>query len=453
MASTRILARHVAGLRFKDLPERVVARAKAHLLDGLGCLLAGTRGGPARAATDMLARLGTKANQANIYTGCTRGSARDAAFANAMSLYSVGLNDVHTASVAHPGGCVIPVVLAIGEWQSISGGDMLAAMVAGYEVTARIGRSVMPSHRERGFHATGTFGTFGASAAAARLLRLDAEQTANTFGIAGSQAAGLFEFHRDGALTMVFHAARAAQNGVESALLTLGGLTGPYTVLEGDRGFCRATSNVFDETALTSGLGEHFEIEETSFRPYYGCSSTIAASGATATLMRKLGVKSPDEVASINVCCHKVVAHDNVEADPQTLLAARLSMPFNVSLVLARGDVVTADVYESDLRDPLVRASLDLVHLHEDASMPRFGCSLNMKLRDGRSAEVTNLLPRGDARHPLTWEDVVEKFCRLTSTVLHDSGASGVIEAVRNLENSDGAALALCLRDAIDVLD
>ena len=213
MASTRILARYVAGLKFEDLPDRVVARAKVHLLDGLGCLLAGTRGGPATTAAEMLARLCAKADQANIYTGNTRGSARDAAFANAMSLYSVGLNDVHTASVAHPGGCVIPVVLAIGEWQRINGGDMLAAMIAGYEVTARIGRSVMPSHRERGFHATGTFGTFGASAAAARLLRLDAEQTANTFGIAGSQAAGLFEFHRDGALTMVFHAARAAQNG------------------------------------------------------------------------------------------------------------------------------------------------------------------------------------------------------------------------------------------------
>jgi len=204
---------------------------------------------------------------------------------------------------------------------------------------------------------------------------------------------------------------------------------------------------------LTSGLGEHFEIEETSFRPYYGCSSTIAASGATAMLMRKLGVKSPDEVAAIDVRCHKVVAHDNAEADPQTLLAARLSMPFNVSLVMARGDVVTADVYESDLFDPTVRASLDLVHLHEDASMPRFGCSMHMKLRDGRSAEVANLMPRGDARHPLTWEDVVEKFCRLTSAVLRDSGAAAVIEAVHNLEGGDGAALALCLRDAIDFLE
>ena len=344
---------------------------------------------------------------------------------------------------------MIPVVLAIGEWKRSSGRELIAAMVAGYDVMSRVGRSVMPSHRERGFHATGTFGPFGAAAAAARLLGFDAAQTANTFGIAGSQAAGLFEFHRDGALTMVYHAARAAQNGVEAALLSLHGLTGPCTVLEGERGFCRATSNAFDEAALTRGLGELYEIEETSFRPYYGCSSTIAASGATATLMRKLGVKSPDEIAAIDARCHAVVAHDNAEDDPQTLLAARLSMPFNVSLVLARGDVVTADVYETDLRDARVRASLGRVHLHEDKSMPRFGCSLKMTLNDGRNAEEANLAPRGDARHPLTWDDVTAKFRRLTSGVVGEAGATAVIDCVRNLENSDGAALARSLSGAL----
>ena len=449
MESTRILARYVAGLRFEDLPAEVVARAKIHLLDGLGCMLAGIRGGPAKTAADMITRLAAVADQATIYIGNTRGTVRDAAFANAMSLYSVGLNDVHTISVAHPGGCIIPVVLAIGEWKHIPGGDLIAAMIAGYDVTARIGRSVMPSHRERGFHATGTFGTFGASAAAARLLHFDAEQIANTFGIAGSQAAGLFEFHRDGALTMVFHAARAAQNGVEAALLTSTGLTGPCTVLEGERGFCRATSNAFDESALTHRLGDLYEVEETSFRPYYGCSSTIAASGATASLMRKLEVRSPEEVVSIDVHCHQVVAHDNAEADPQTLLAARLSLPFNVSLVLARGDVVVADVSEMDLFDSRVRASLSRVHLHEDQSKPRFGCSVSMALKDGRTAVEDMLEPRGDSKLPLTWEDVTNKFRRLTAMVVHEAGATGVINTVRDLENTDGSALASSLRESI----
>ena len=447
--STRTLAKFSSILRFDDLPPAVVERTKCHLLDGLGCLLAGTVSGPAKTAADMLTQLGTTGTQSTIFVGKLQGSARDAAFANAMALYSVGLNDIHKASVSHPGGCIIPVILAVGEWQKSSGSELMVAMIAGYEIMARVGRSVMPSHRTRGFHPTGTFGTFGASAAAARLLKFDPEQTANTFGIAGSQAAGLFEFHRDGALTMVFHAARAAQNGVEAALLTKAGLTGPCTVLEGERGFCRATSDAFDEQALTADLGKRFEVEETSFRPYYGCSSTISGSGATAALLKKLGIRAPQEISEVVVRCHPVVAHDNHEANPRTLLAARLSMPFNISLVLARGDVVTADLADVDLNDARVRESLNKVHLTADTSMPRFGCNVEIKLQDGRSAEESALTPGGDATNPLTWEQTADKFRRLTASVVHKGGAEPVVAAVRELEKINGGELALRLRDAI----
>lgn len=447
--STRTLANFVAALRFDELPPAVVERAKCHLLDGLGCLLAGTVSGPAKTAADMLDVLGTTGTQSTIFVRKSRGSSRDAAFANAMTLYSVGLNDIHKASVSHPGGCIIPVVLAVGEWLQSSGPELIVSMIAGYEVMGRVGRSVMPSHRVRGFHPTGTFGTFGASAAAARLLKFDPEQMANTLGIAGSQAAGLFEFHRDGALTMVFHAARAAQNGVEAALLTKAGLTGPCTILEGERGFCRATSDAFDEQMLTADLGKQFELEATSCRPYYGCSSTISGSGATAALVQKLGIRSSAEVSTVVVRCHPVVAHDNHEANPQTLLAARLSLPFNVALVLARGDVVTADLTNDDLQDERVRESLNKVRLTEDRSMPRFGCSVEIKLQDGRSAQESALIPAGDATNPLTWEQTADKFRRLTALVVRHGGAEPVIAAIRELENINGRDLASQLREAI----
>ena len=440
--STRALARFVAELKYESLPHEVIERARLHLLDGLGCLLAGTKGGPGRSAAEMVAALHTHGGDATVFAGRTRGSPRDAAFVNAMTLYSVGLNDIHTGSVSHPGGCVIPTVLAAGEAGNVPGREMLVSMIAGYEVMCRVGRSIMPSHRERGFHPTGTYGTFGATAAAARMMSFAPDQTANALGIAGSQAAGLFEFHKDGALTMVFHAARAAQNGIEAAMLTTAGLTGPFTVLEGERGFCRATSDTFEESLLTRNLGESYEIMATSFRPYYGCSSTISASGCTAALMKRLHIKSPDEVAEVMVRCHAVVVNDNHEDDPQTLLAARLSLPFNVSLVLARGDVVTADLDDDDLRDPKVRASLKKVHLLPDEAMPRFGCALTIRLTNGKTAEETILAPRGAADHPLTWEDVIDKFCRLTSAVMHPEGAQPVVDAVRNLETIGPRVLA-----------
>ena len=136
---TRTLAAFVAGLKYSDLPPATVQMSRLLLLDGLGCLLAGTNAAHASSTAQMVRELGGAA-QASIYPGMTSGSVRDAAFVNGISLYSVGLNDVHVAAESHPGASVIPAILALGEWKRLPGSEMIAAMVAGYELVGRVGR-------------------------------------------------------------------------------------------------------------------------------------------------------------------------------------------------------------------------------------------------------------------------------------------------------------------------
>jgi len=322
-------------------------------------------------------------------------------------------------------------------------------MIAGYEVNGRVGRAIIPTHRERGFHPTGTCGTFGAASAASRLLELDAEMTANAFGIAGSQAAGLYECHHDGTSTMIFHAGRAAQNGVEAALLVRSGMTGPATVLEGSKGFLRATSNAYDPEAAMKDLGERYEIDGTSFRPYFGCSSTIAASGATATILRRTTV-NPDDIAQIVVRCHPIVANDNADNDPHTLLAARLSLPFNVALVLTHGDVLAADLQAQELTNPGIRALLPRIKLVSDPSMLRRACHLELRFKDGRRETEAIDVPRGSARNPLTWGDVVAKFKPLVRGSIAGEDQIRVIDAVANIEAMDGAAFMRVMATALE---
>lgn len=444
---TRRLAAFVADLSYDDLPRATVEMSKRLLLDGIGCMLAGIDSAPARNVAAMVRSLGGE-QQATILPGNTQGSVRDAAFVNAIALYSVGLNDVHSPSGAHPGACVIPTVLAVAEWMRLPGKDILTAMVAGYEVNGRVGRAIIPTHRERGFHPTGTCGTFGATAAAARLLGFDADKTANALGIAGSQAAGLYECHHDGTSTMIFHAGRAAQNGVEAALLVRAGMTGPATVLEGTKGFFRATSNAADPESAMRDLGQRYELDATSFRPYFGCSSTIAASGATANIMRRAKI-NPDDIDEIVVRCHAIVAQDNAESNPRTLLAARLSLPFNVALVLTNGDVLASDLEARELDNPKIQALLPKIKLIADQSLLRRAAHLEVRFKDGRCETEAIDVPRGSANNPLTWDDVVAKFKPLVSASIAHDDQLKVIDAVANIETSDGAALAAVLRTAV----
>src|SRR5947209_13475166 len=93
------------------------------------------------------------------------------------------------------------------------------AVVAGYEMAARVGMAVQPKEQyQLGFHPTATCGVFGAAVTAAKLLRLTESQMLSAAGIAGSMAGGLLEFLADGSWTKRLHAGLAAKNGIEAAM-------------------------------------------------------------------------------------------------------------------------------------------------------------------------------------------------------------------------------------------
>lgn len=444
------IAEHIAGHRYTDIPEATKETSKRLLLDGIGCLLAGTRGRPARIAATAIGDMQGSGGTSTIVMSGERGTARDAAFINGMTLYSVGVNDIHKPSGSHPGGCIIPAMLAMAEWQQSSGTEMLVAMVVGYDVMGRLGRATIPSHRERGFHPTGTFGTFGAAGAAARLLQMDANKTTQALGIAGSQAAGLKAFQTDGSLTMVFHAARAAQNGVEAALLARAGLTGPRTVFEDKQGFVAATADTYNLQAITADLGKAFEVDATTFRPYYGCTLTITASGAAAEIMRRRRSTSVKNVTGITIRCHPVVIEEVGNDSPQTLLAARLSIQFNVALVIVRGDVFVGDVTDKDLHDKDIRHLMPLVKFEPDSGMPRYASVVTLHFKDGSKDQAEVFQPKGDPQTPMTWQETETKFMKLVEPFGSTRRAEAVVHCVRNLEKSDGvnlmAAIAAVVR-------
>ncbi|OWT57559.1 MmgE/PrpD family protein [Candidimonas nitroreducens] len=448
--TTRALSKYVTTLNLEMIPVATREAAKRLFLDGVGCLIAGIQGTPARMVANMVVALeGNRGTQSTIVISNERASARDAAFVNGVTLYSVGVNDIHKASCSHPGGCTIPTVLAVGEWLQSSGADMISAMIASYDVIGRLGRATMPSHRARGFHATGTYGTFGATAATGRLLGLDVETMASAFGIAGSQAAGLLSFQTDGALTMIFHAGRSAQNGVEACLLAREGLDGPKTVFEDPHGgFLSATSDDSDPSALTGRLGEFYEIDDTSFRPFYGCTYTVAASSATKAIVDRVPRYRVDGITGVAIRCHHVVMEEVNDPDPQTLLAARLSMQFNVGLVLVRGDVVVGDVTEKDLWNPLIRRLLPAITFQRDDSLSHWASGVTIRFNDGRieTCEVSH--PKGDPANPMDWDATTHKFHRLLEPAVPQVQRDDIVRIVRNIEKENGASVMAAIRAA-----
>jgi 2-methylcitrate dehydratase PrpD len=258
---TEQLAKYASAVRFQDLPEPVIQRAKDCIADTVAAIAYGAHLPWSRIIVDYSRRMGPGGKSVILGPAGARVRAPNAAFANGSLSHAFEMDNLTWPnSGVHPGATMFTAALAVGQERGLSGRDLIAAFVAGAEVMIRIGRATKHNNEHHGFHAPGTTGPFGAAVSVGRMLKFDAVKMTNAMGIAGSLACGLLEFAKSGTGAMVkrMHMGRAAESGVLAASLAEEGFTGPVSVLEGPFGFLNVYCGEHDLPALTKGLGEEF---------------------------------------------------------------------------------------------------------------------------------------------------------------------------------------------------
>ena len=271
MADTTLaqrLARFAAGLRYDDLPPHVVDKAKACILHCLGVGLAGHASGAVRAARmAILAEEPRPEDGASILVTGERATPYGAAFVNSSLMHAKLQEDAyHTGS--HPGVMLIPAALAVAETRGKSGRDLIAAVVAGYEIEAAMTADLIPKSNAQGFRSSPTYGPFGAATAAGHALGLSEEQLTHALGYAATFAAGTFE-GGDGTDIMVLQVSQAARGGLLAAYLAEQGARASNRSLEGPIGFYYAFTGSADNAAgLADHLGSRWEIMDVTLKRY-----------------------------------------------------------------------------------------------------------------------------------------------------------------------------------------
>lgn len=273
---SKMLAEFIRSTVYEDLPQEAVHAAKIAFLDWLGSAAAGGLLEPSQKVLAVIRGQGGLP-QATLLAAGEKTSCLSAALGNGLASHIVELDDVNRSAIIHAGAAVMPAALAVAEMNGCSGRQLIEAVIVGYETAIRVGEAVTPAHYYY-WHTTGTCGTFGAVAAAGKLLDLNTEQLVWGLGSAGTQAAGLWEFLADGAMSKHLHPGKAAQNGVLAALLAREGFTGASRIIEGERGFCQAMAPQFDLSRITAGLGQPpFKINDNSFKIHASCRHTHPA--------------------------------------------------------------------------------------------------------------------------------------------------------------------------------
>src|SRR5688500_351313 len=263
--ATRTLARFIAQSRSEELPEPVRQAAKRTLLNFLGCALGGCRDLAVEHALAVLRDFSGPPQAALLGRG-ERLDLLSASFINGAAANAHDFDDTHLPTVIHPAAPVVPVALALCERGSLSGSELLHAIVLGVEVECRVGTAVTPWHYAHGWHITSTCGVIGAAAAAAKILKLDEAKIAMALGLAANQACGLIESL--GTMAKSVSVGNAPRNGLFAALLAERGYTASPQTIEGPRGFAYVLGHDPDLSKITAGLGSVWESARNTYKPY-----------------------------------------------------------------------------------------------------------------------------------------------------------------------------------------
>lgn len=413
VASAR-LAAHVAGMRYEDLPAPAVHAFRRALLDHVTCAIAGSAMPVSRALLSYYQE--TDASRAATVVGAeARLSAPNAALVNGANTHGLDFDDGTTQGSAHPSGAVFPAVLAAAEQHGSGPREVVAAVVAGYDVMVRIAAAMHPVTAKRGFHNTALAGVFGAAAGVSRLLKLDAGQANHALGLAGSFAGGIRQYLDDGAEVKRIHPGKAARDGLLCAEFARRGITGPGKVLEGRYGFADThAGGEFKWARLFDGLGSRWEIESIYFKPYPCCRHYHSAIDGILALREQHAIR-PQDVASVRLGLYSVGVHGHDHRHCDNLLDAQMSAPVGAALALADGEVVAHRFLPESLARPEVRRLVDLAETRVDDECERLyparrSGAVEIGLADGRKFAARVLDPKGEGENPMTDADLERKL-------------------------------------------
>jgi len=433
MEATETLANFAAEIGFNELPRKVIEHAKLCILDWIGVALAGSQETSTKILTSIIKEIGGIRESTIIGTN-TKTSCLNATLVNGVMGHVVELDDIHKESLIHPAAPVIPAALAMAERKNATGKDFIASVVLGYEVEIRIGMSIMPSHYKF-WHTTGTCGTFGAAVAAGKILGLDKGKMLNALGIAGTQAAGLIEVF--GTMSKSLNVGKAAMNGVISALLAEKGFTSSSSILEAERGYCRATAENFEYNELMENLGKNFELTNNIFKRHASCGHTHGAIDAVLHISKRYNVK-PDNVDEIVVRTYPI-AVDVVgkNCEPKTASEAKFSLPYCVAVALIHSKVSLSSFSKEKLKDPNVLELSRKVKVVVDPECinARLGCAkVTLRTRSGEEYTYHVDVPKGYPKNPLTKPELEAKFKALASLVLSEKQVIEIVGLINSLE-------------------
>jgi 2-methylcitrate dehydratase len=446
MGVARELAKYATSLTFQDLPPDVIHQTKRLVLDTLGCAIGGYDSEANRAIQELIKELG-HLEETTVFGSGLKTSCLNAALVNGVMVRYLDYNDTafiiqgETYRTGYHPSEIIPGILALGERQRLSGKEVIAAIVAGYDLSLCFLEAVRgPGMEKKGWNGD-TRGAYIMPLMAGKLLGLNENQIENAVGIAGSCHAvlGILDTPAEEyTMTKNIRFPTMSYAGIMAAMLAKKGFTGPTTIIEGNDGFVQVIMNgEYDLTKLIPTKGK-FAIRETCIKSITADFSSHGHLTATLKLVKENDIK-PEDVAEVTIITSKRCAEhtgDPVKKYPKNKETADHSSYYLTAIAIIDRQIGPDQFTLEKFQNPKVRELIDKVILKGDPDLDKArpaGIS-EIVSKQGKKYQCRVDYPRGHARNPMTDEEIIGKFKSMASKYMSDKQTNQIIDTVFALD-------------------
>lgn len=416
-AATRLdnLASAAARTSYGRAPSDVRQRAQDLVIDTLAVSAWGSRRNELGALRDTVSIDGPAGSSTVLGSALPQPAALACAL-NGTAAAADQLQDGHRRARGHPASHVVLAVFALAEERDCSTDSMLSAVLAGYEVGARLGMAM--GGTPPGVHDIGTWGAVASAVGTARLLAPgDADTIARAVELAASSvvlsdAATIFTGHDGG------HAFLGASiaHGLWLGQAAAAGLSAAPGTL--DRFLASHAAAHWAGLPLVDPEGwQDYEILEGYIKLHPACAHLHGVLDALDDITSAHGGQGlADQVESVLVRTYAAASDFRTPAKNE--LEARFSIPTAVALALRHGHLTDDVLTNDEVLDPATRRLADLVAVRHDAELDvgypaGRPTAVAIHTRDGRTLSATSTRPRGDADGDLSRVAYHDKASRL----------------------------------------
>ena len=421
----------ICDTKYEDLPDLAIERAKTRIMDCIGVAIKGGTEAVGTVIKEFIEKVDSKP-KATVIGSEIKTDYLNAAFANGTLMHAIDFDDHFILS--HPSICVVPAMLAAGENVQATGRDLILSYIIGMELYTKVQQCTSTEPWYRGFHATGIWGTISSVGTAAKLYKLNKQQTTMAVGTACSTFCGLKR--NMGTHTKPYHCGRSVEGGVRSAMLASLGFTSHPEAFEGRFGYLHVfCSNPRYE--YIDQLGHQWDLVDTPthIKPHPSCGGTHAAMNGMLELIKKYDIQE-DLVERVDVGMNQGGVDSLYYPEPKNIYEAKFSMHFCMALLLHFRRWGLALHTDDVVNLPEMRALYPKVNFYVDEALDKeidrdytdYHALVTVIMKDGTKYHIRSTLPY------LDFDQARQKFCECTNGIISEERQDAIISCILELD-------------------